>query len=515
MATTSGTVNGGTPGLANGSGTTVCISQLDWIRSETDTAVTYTLGVYIYCVRYGYSTSSVLSTSLSCPGQTTRSTSNGSCDLSAGGRAKLSGNWTYTFAKTTSNYTRAITFSLTSTGSSVSGTSSGSLSVSVPPLTSHKVSYNSNGGSGSIGQQTKYYGTNITLSDGSNFTRTNHTLTGWNTKADGTGTAYALGATYTVNSTTNITLYAQWHMDYIKPTITNAKAYRVANGSSSEPHDDGTYIYTSFSYTGGKQPSDTSYTPPDYVLSINGTPVSSGTLSASGDWPTSTIAYGTYATNESHSVTIKLSDNNDREGITISLTVGLSVFPIDLLAANDGTYMGIMTAAKQPDILRMPSAKVLGQVSADSVSSSSIIINESTMVDFVVVQGQQAVVPSTAPTGFGTGYWRWREWKSGKVEIWYNGTVTLNNATAGNAGGLYRYLRRITFPNNYSLYKCICIVDGTSAGGWLNCGGLFNASEVHQEPYTKFEAMAYRINSRPDQDQTNVNVYICGQTTSN
>ena len=510
MATTSGTVNGGTPGLTNGSGTTVCISQLDWIRSETETAVTYTLGVYIYCVRYGYSTSSVLSTSLTCQGQTTRSTTNGSCDLSAGGRAKLSGNWTYTFQKTTSNYTRTIGFAVTSNGSSVSGTSSGSLGVSVPALTSHKVSYNSNGGSGSIGQQTKYYGTNITLSNGSPFTRTNHTLTGWNTSPDGTGTAYALGATYTVNSTTNITLYAQWHMDYIKPTITNAKAYRVANGSSSEPHDDGTYIYTSFSYTGGKQPSDTLYTPPKYILSINDHEVSRGQLSASGNWPTSAIAYGTYAIDASNSVSIKLYDDNDPEGITISLTVGLSVFPIDLLATNDGTYMGIMTAARSGHILTMQSAEVLGQISADSVSSLSIIINGSTMVDFVVAQGQQSV------TDFGTGYWRWREWKSGKVEIWYYGSVKLDTTGgSGQVSGLYRYLRRITFPNNYSLYKCFCTVDGTSAGGWLNCGGLFNASDVHQEPYTKFEAMAYRISSRPDQEQTNVNVYICGEKTSN
>lgn len=511
MATTSGTVNGGTPGLTNGSGTTVCISQLDWIRSETETAVTYTLGVYIYCVRYGYSTSSVLSTSLACPGQTTRSTTNGSCDLSAGGRAKLSGNWTYTFQKTTSNYTRTIGFAVTSTGASVSGTSSGSLSVSVPHLTSHKVSYNSNGGSGSIGQQTKYYGTNITLSNGSAFTRTNHTLTGWNTKADGTGTAYALGATYTVNSTTDITLFAQWHMDYIKPTITNAKAYRVNNSSSSEPHDDGTYIYTSFSYTGGKQPSDPSYTPPSYILSINGNEVSRGTLSASGDWPTSAIAYGTYATNESHSVSIKLYDTTyDPEGITVSLTVGLSVFPIDLLAANDGTYMGIMTAARPGHILSMPSAEVLGQVSADSVSSLSIVINGSTMVDFVVAQSQKSV------TDFGTGYWRWREWKSGKVEIWYFGSVKLDTiGGTGQVGGLYRYLRRITFPNNYRLYKCMGIVNGTLAGGWLNCGGLFNSSDVHSEPFTKIEVMAYRISSRPDQTQDNVHIYICGQKTAN
>jgi len=40
------------------------------------------------------------------------------------------------------------------------------------------------------------------------FTRTGYTFSGWNTAANGTGTAYADGATYSFNA--DITLYAQW-----------------------------------------------------------------------------------------------------------------------------------------------------------------------------------------------------------------------------------------------------------------------------------------------------------------
>lgn len=504
--------NGSTPGLVNGSGTTVCIAQLGYERSESATAVSYTLGVYIYCVNYGYETSGVLSTSLACSGQTTRNTSGGSCDLSAGGRLKLSpssGNWTYTFPKTTANYSRTIAFALTSTGSSVHGTSSGSLAVSVPALTSHKVSYNSNGGSGTIDQQTKFYGNNITLSDGTGFTRANHTLTGWNTKADGSGTAYALGATYTENSTTNIILYAQWHMDYIKPTITNATAYRVANSSSSTAADNGIYIYISFSYTGGKQPTDSSYTPPKYTISINGTSKANGTLQASGSWPTTTTAYGSYSTNASHTVTIKLYDNTDTEGTTVTLTVGIPTFPIDLLTNGHNTYMGVMTAARDGTLLSVPSVHVI-----DAISQNSIQIGNSFVVDFVVEEGQEEVTSSgSSPSnGFGTGYWRWREWNSGKVEIWYNGTVTLN--TKSTTSNLYRNVRRITFPNNYALYKCSCIIDGTAGGAWANCGGLFDSTQVHNEPYTIAEVMVYQINTYPADNQTNINLYACGEKTS-
>ena len=173
--------------------------------------------------------------------------------------------------------------------------------------------------------------------------------------------------------------------------------------------------------------------------------------------------------------------------------------------ALDGTITGSPSASKTLTAFSQTDGNVSATFADISITKSQI---SDFPTDYIISESQ------SAETTIGTGYWRWREWKSGKVEIWYGGTVTLNT-TATNAGGLYRYVRRITFPNNYSLYKCMCIVDGTSAGGWLNCGGLFNASDVHQEPYTKFEAMAYRISSRPDQEQTNVNVYICGEKTAN
>lgn len=41
------------------------------------------------------------------------------------------------------------------------------------------------------------------------FSKTGSVFTGWNTAANGSGTAYAAGATIS-NITSNITLYAQW-----------------------------------------------------------------------------------------------------------------------------------------------------------------------------------------------------------------------------------------------------------------------------------------------------------------
>lgn len=135
-------------------------------------------------------------------------------------------------------------------------------------------------------------------------------------------------------------------------------------------------------------------------------------------------------------------------------------------------------------------------------------ISKITPTDYVVAQSE------AAETVVGTGTWRWREWKSGKVEIWYNGSVTLD-ISGSPVGGIYRFGRRIVFPNGYTLTKCACIVDGAYGGAWLNCGGLFDSSDVHQEPYIKFEALAYRAGTAPDANQDNVNIYICGEKYAN
>ena len=80
---------------------------------------------------------------------------------------------------------------------------------------SYTVSYNANGGTGAPGNQTKTYGTDLTLSS-TVPTRTGYTFTSWNTKADGSGTSYAKGAKYTSNA--SVVLYAQWKQNVYNPS---------------------------------------------------------------------------------------------------------------------------------------------------------------------------------------------------------------------------------------------------------------------------------------------------------
>ena len=73
---------------------------------------------------------------------------------------------------------------------------------------SFTVTYNANGGTGTIDNST---GTDITLSDGTDFTApSNYTFAGWNTSNDGSGTSYAASASG-INA--NLDLYATWTQD--------------------------------------------------------------------------------------------------------------------------------------------------------------------------------------------------------------------------------------------------------------------------------------------------------------
>ncbi len=76
------------------------------------------------------------------------------------------------------------------------------------------ITFDPNGGTGTMSTMEFQPGTKISLTPNT-FTREGYTFTGWNTAADGTGTAYADQAT--VNFDADTTLYAQWTQN---PVIT-------------------------------------------------------------------------------------------------------------------------------------------------------------------------------------------------------------------------------------------------------------------------------------------------------
>jgi hypothetical protein len=78
-----------------------------------------------------------------------------------------------------------------------------------PDVKTYTVTYSANGASGTPpNKQTVNEGNSVTLPGAGGLANSGKTFNGWNTKADGSGTAYAAGAGFTVNADTSF--YAQW-----------------------------------------------------------------------------------------------------------------------------------------------------------------------------------------------------------------------------------------------------------------------------------------------------------------
>ena len=134
---------------------------------------------------------------------------------------------TYTWNRASTKQTKTIKTVLK--GYNESTTSSCSASISIPALAPATITFNANGGSGTVPSSiSTYVGVANTIPSNS-LTRTGYAFNGWNTASDGSGTAYATGSTIT--PTGNVTLYAQWKTTFVKPEIQNLLAFRTANAS--------------------------------------------------------------------------------------------------------------------------------------------------------------------------------------------------------------------------------------------------------------------------------------------
>jgi len=103
------------------------------------------------------------------------------------------------------------------------------------------ITYNANGGTGSIANQTassaSEFAQSLTLSNGTGMTRTNYALVGWSTNPNATPTTaeYVPGQTISTNS--NLNLYAIWY------DISSLTSFDSAFASASKTKDTATNLY--------------------------------------------------------------------------------------------------------------------------------------------------------------------------------------------------------------------------------------------------------------------------------
>lgn len=177
----------------------------------------------------------------------------GSSNSGSGGFSVGTGSWgtkalasaSKTFAKGHSAYTATLSGSVTNSSGYMNGTSSCSMSITVPALASHTYSFNANGGSGAPGSATKWYGEQLTIPTGKP-TRANYQFLGWSSTSGGS-VQYEPGKSYWVDDV-NTTLYAVWKLLYKPPEFSAATAIRTSSNTSTTNSPTGDYAYASFTW---------------------------------------------------------------------------------------------------------------------------------------------------------------------------------------------------------------------------------------------------------------------------
>ena len=201
-------------------------ARLDYsLVSETATTITYKATLYVNInstVKASYSgTLNISGTSYT-----------GSCKtvLGEGNTVTCVSAKTKTFNKGATATTATIKGGVRSSNGAWTGaTVTATATVTIPALAPATITFNANGGSGTVPSAiSTYVGVANTIPPNT-LTRTGYTFSHWNTESDGSGTSYATGSTITPSG--NVTLYAQWKTTYVKPEIQNLLAFRVADKS--------------------------------------------------------------------------------------------------------------------------------------------------------------------------------------------------------------------------------------------------------------------------------------------
>lgn len=236
--------------------------------------------------------------------------------------------------------------------------------------------------------QTKTYGQTLTLSSQVP-QKVDYNFLGWNTMANGTGTTYQPGASFTTNAAT--TLYAQWELAYVKPRISNLSVSRcTSNGTKSES---GTYFRLDFDwatdFTGAygkvqyKKQTDSTWTTGN-IFGPNDN--KSGTIT------NQVFGSGNISTEYTYIVRIYVYDSKGAEDgnyITYSgeFTLGTVSYPIDVRREGKGVAFG--KVAETDDLFDVNfNARFRKPVQFDN------------NLDAVPIGSIQAFAGSTIPTGW-------------------------------------------------------------------------------------------------------------------
>lgn len=198
----------------------------------------------------------------------------------------------------------------------------------------YSIAYNANGGTGTTATSSHTYDSAKALTS-NGFSRTGYTFAGWNTQANGSGTAYTNGQSVknlTASNGATVTLYAQWKVNNYTLTFN-------PNGGSVSP--------TSKSVAYGSQygtlptPTRTGYTFTGWFTAASGgTKVSTTTTMGAGN---ATIYAQWTPTN--YTITYNLNGGTNPSGVATSYNITSSTITLPTPSRNGYSFGGWYTSS--------------------------------------------------------------------------------------------------------------------------------------------------------------------------
>lgn len=293
-------------------------------------------------------------------------------------------------------------------------------------INTYTVSYNANGGSGAPGNQTKTYGTALTLS-ATKPTRPNYTFKGWSKDKNAVSAEYAAGSQYYTDS--SVTLYAVWELAYWIPKITKVTLARCKDTGVLDNY--GTYAKVTFNWECCQIIGSNPIGSIAVGYAIDGSTTFTNTaLTASGTKGSASVVIGSGKLSVDNQYCIQITVIDSKKGTSTSTyLLSAAVFTIDFKNGGKGVAIGkpadtdnlfdVNWATRIRDALTVnKNATVSGKLNANG----GLTIANSPVNDYVIAQGR-------------SGIWTYRKWQSGFAECWC--TTSNNVITDTKWGNVY------------------------------------------------------------------------------
>ena len=207
------------------------------------------------------------------------------------------------------------------------------------------VAYNANGGSGSMSNSTHKYNTSSKLTANA-FTKTGYSFAGWNTAANGSGTALSNQQAVTTLTSTNggtVTLYAQWTINSYTLTI-------EPNGGTWNSTTSNSTITQNYNTTKAiANPTRTGYTFGGWAKSAYGSLSNSASSNSNFSSSSTSNFGGVYVYNNAGdgTVTIVKEETSDTAGVGSSRVLKITTTASSATPGHGGFTHGFKSAASQ------------------------------------------------------------------------------------------------------------------------------------------------------------------------